>query len=424
MEAEKRNRSNNAVRLVLAASVVAAIGGGYLYFNAPVKAAAPAAAMPAAMPVSVAAAIERRVTEFDEFSGRLEAIDQVAVRPRVAGYIESIHFTPGAMVKKGDTLFLIDPKPYEAEVARAEAVRAGAQAKFALAGSELARAQRLLADRAVAQREFEERQNEQREAQASIQAAQAALDIARLNLGYTRITAPISGRVSRAEVTVGNLVAAGAGGPALTSIVSTARIYATFEADEQTFLKYAANAVGHAKTRIPVYLGLANEQGHPRSGVIESVDNRLDPQSGTIRVRAVFDNADGVLTPGLFARLKIDGAGAKPAVLINDRAVGTDQSKKFVFVVDPNNKVGYREVQLGPVIDGLRVVRQGLAAGDVIVVNGLQRVRPGATVAPTTVEMTEKSQLVQRRAAPASQPLSGAANQPDRAGDKTTGAGA
>lgn len=392
---KRLHRRITAPRLALAAAVAAAIGAA-VHFGTPVS-ASPQPAAPPAVPVSVAAAIERPVTEYDEFSGRLEAIDQVAVRPRVAGYIQSIHFTPGAMVKRGDTLFVIDPKPFEAEVARAEAAVAAASARLALTGSELARAQRLLEERAIAQREFEERSNAQREAQAALQSAQAALELARLNLGYTRITAPIDGRVSRAEVTVGNLVAAGASGPALTSIVSTARLYATFEADEQTYLKLAAAGAARGAGRLPVYMGLTHEQGHPRQGVLEFVDNRLDPQSGTIRVRAVFDNADGVLTPGLFARVKVGGGADKPAVLINDRAVGTDQSKKFVFVVDGENKVAWREVRLGPVIDGLRVVREGLAAGDVIVVNGLQRVRPGAVVAPTAVPMDEKPELARVR---------------------------
>jgi len=388
-----RSRAKTLVRTSLALAVAAALGGGYAYFYAPVKASQKPAAAPMAPPVSVATALEKQIVEFDEFSGRLEAIDKVEVRPRVAGFIESIHFAPGAMVRKGDTLFVIDPKPYAAEVARAEAQLASAQAKLALAASELARAQRLLDDRAIAQREFEGRVNAQREAQAAIQSAQAVLDSARLNLGYTRVTAPISGRASRAEVTVGNLVAAGANGPALTSIVSTSPIYATFEVDEHTYLKYAGRAHGRGARQLPVLLGLANEQGYPRKGAIEFVDNRLDPQSGTIRVRAVFDNADGVLTPGMFARLKIGAGEAKAAVLVNDRAVGTDQSKRFVFVVGDDNKVAYREVKLGPVVDGLRVVREGLAPGEKIVVNGLQRARPGAAVTPKLVDMNEKGEL-------------------------------
>jgi multidrug efflux system membrane fusion protein len=391
-------RTSRALRpawLAVAVAVSLAVGGSVFYLQSPAKAAAAAtAAAPPAMPVTVAAALERRITEWDEFSGRLEAIERVEVRSRVPGYIESVQFAPGSVVAKGATLFVIDPKPFAAEVARAEATMAAAQARLALTNSELARAKRLLEDHAISQREFEERQNAQRDAQASIQAAQAALDIARLNLGYTRITAPIAGRVSRAEVTVGNLVAAGAGGAALTSIVSTSPIYATFEADEQTFLKYAAQAAPARRrdgAAIPIHLGLANEEGHPREGRIEFVDNALDPQSGTIRVRAVFDNRDGRLAPGLFARLKVGGGGERTAVLIDDRAVGTDQSKKFVFVVDAGQQVAYREVKLGPLVDGLRVVREGLSPGESIVVNGVQRVRPGMQVAGNDVPMDPRA---------------------------------
>ncbi len=390
------NSASRLPRLSLAAAVLAAAGAA-AYFDLPVSAStAPAAvAAPAAVPVSVAAAVERAVVEYDEFSGRLEAIEQVAVRPRVAGYIESVHFKPGAMVSKGETLFVIDSKPFAAEVARAQAAVTAAQAKVTLSNSELERAQRLLEDRAIATREFEERANAQREARAALQSAEAMLEIARLNLGYTRVVAPISGRVSRAEVTAGNLVSAGAGGPALTSIVSTGRIYATFEVDEQAYLRFAASAASRGKP-LPVFLGLAHEPGFPRQGRIEFVDNRLDPGSGTIRVRAVFDNADGVLTPGLFARLKLGSSGQRPAVLISDRAVGTDQSKKFVFAVNSDNTIAYREVRLGPVIEGLRVVREGLAPGDRVVVNGLQRVRPGVTIAPTEVPIDAKPELAQQ----------------------------
>ncbi len=408
----RQQRPVTARWFVLAIVLVAAVGGGYVYFQAPVKASPAGPAEPPAMPVSVATVIERRITEWDEFSGRLEAIERVDVRSRVAGYIESIHFAAGAIVARGDTLFVIDPKPFAAEVARAEAALAAARARVALATSELARAQRLLGDNAIAEREFEERQNAQRDTNASVQAAQASLDVARLNLGYTRITAPISGRVSRAEVTVGNLVAAGAGGPALTSIVSISPMYATFEADEQTFLKYAAVARSSERgaKRIPIHMGLANEVGHPRPGSIEFVDNRLDPQSGTIRVRAVFENKDGLLTPGLFARLKMGGGGEKNAALINDRAVGTDQSKKFVLVVREDKRLDYREVKLGPVVDGLRVVRDGVAPGEQIVVNGVQRVRPGMLIAPTEMQMDAISVPASRSGAPLADGKSGAAS--------------
>jgi multidrug efflux system membrane fusion protein len=387
--------------VALAAALIAAASAGYLYLHAPAQAEAPAhLAPPPAIPVSVATVLERKVAELDEFSGRLEAIERVDVRSRVAGYIESVQFAPGALVAKGSTLFMIDAKPFAAEVARAEATLQAARARLALATSELRRAQVLLDDHAIAEREFEERRNAERDAQASIQAAQATLDVAKLNLGYTRITAPIAGRVSRAEVTAGNLVAAGADGPALTSIVSTSPIYASFEADEQTFLKVAALARAKGAAAMPVRLGLANENGYPREGRIEFIDNRLDPRSGTIRVRAVFDNRDGALTPGLYAKLRLAAAPEQPAILIDDRAVGTDQSKKFVFVVGADKRVAYREVKLGPVIDGLRVVREGLAAGESIVVNGTQRVRPGMTVAPSEVAMDARQRAPVAQARP------------------------
>ncbi len=383
-------RRGPRVAILLAVLALVGAAAGYYAVQATADAPAPAAAMPA-MPVTVASVIERNVTEWHEFSGRLEAVERVEVRSRVSGFIDSVQFAPGAIVKKGATLFMIDPRPFAAEVARAEAAVTAAQARLALTVSEAARAQRLFDDRAIAQREFDERQNARRDAQASLQGAQAALEIARLELGYTRITAPITGRVGRAEVTAGNLVAAGAAGAMLTSIVSTSPIYATFEADEQTFLRYAAGA-GIAPgtpgiTSAPIRLGLANETGHPREGRIESVDNRLDPRSGTIRVRAVFDNTDGRLAPGLYARLRLGDRDERPAALIDDRAVGTDQSKKFVLVVDADRRVHYREVTLGPTIDGLRVVRDGVRPGETIVVNGVQRARPGTQVAPTEVKM-------------------------------------
>lgn len=384
-----RRPQNGTIRL-LALAVVAAVGSAWLLYQRPVDATVQHDAQaPAPMPVSVSTVIERSVTEWDEFSGRLEAIDGVEVRSRVAGYIESVNFEPGSIVKKGDVLFVIDPRPFAAEVARAEAAVASAAARLSLTTSELARAQRLLDERAIAQREFDERRNAHREAQAALQGAQAALEMARLQLGYTRVRAPIGGRVSRAEVTVGNLVAAGAGGPRLTSIVSTSPIYASFEVDERSFLEYAADArhgTPNSKT-LPIFLGLANESGHPHRGALEFIDNRIDPHSGTILLRAVFDNADGRLTPGMYARLKVGSATPTRAVLVDDRAIGTDQNKRFVLVVGPHDALAWREVRLGPMIDGLRVVREGLQAGERIVVNGLHRVRPGMVVAPRDVPM-------------------------------------
>ncbi len=233
-----------------------------------------------------------------------------------------------------------------------------------------------------------------------MRAAQAQLETARLNLAYTRITAPVAGRVSRAEITVGNLVAAGTASPALTTVVSVSPVYASFEIDEQSYLRYTAPGAGGGQPNLPVYLGLANEDGNPHEGKIQSVDNRLDPRSGTIRVRAVFQNEDGRLLPGLYAKVKLGGGAPHAAVLVNDRAVGTDQGKKFVLVVDKANKLVYREVELGPNHDGLRVIRKGLKPGENIVVNGLQRVRPGDTVQPKPVAMAYRSELEPRGAMP------------------------
>lgn len=380
----------------IAIAIAALVGGVILMIQSPVEAAvSPASSGPPAMPVSVAAVLERKVAHWSEFSGRLEAVGSVEVRSRVQGYIESVHVKPGSLVKKGDTLFVIDPKPFAAEVARAQAAVAAAEARRALADAELARAQSLLDDRAIAQREFDERRHAQREAQAALTGAQAQLEMAKLQLGYTRITAPISGRIGRAEVTEGNLVAGGAGSPVLTTIVSVSPIYASFEADERSYLAHVAAMRTAGRTGTTVQMGLAHETGHPHTGSIESVDNRLDPRSGTVRVRAVFDNQDGTLAPGMFARIRLGGGTPADAVLIADRAVGTDQHKKFVWVVGEGNKVAWREVTLGPAVgDGLRVVESGLAPGERIVVNGVQRVRPGTVVAPTMVGMTERPQPV------------------------------
>ncbi len=354
----------------------------------------------AAPTIEVASVVGKTITEWDEFSGRIEAVDRVEIRPRVSGTIETVHFREGSIVKKGDPLFTIDPRPYAAEVARAEAAVAAAQVRAAHAQTEKARAQRLLDDNAISRREFDERINAASETSADVRGAQAALEVAKLNLSYTRIVAPVSGKVSRAEITVGNLVAAGAASPPLTSVVSVSPVYASFDVDEQSYLRYTAPGAGGGKNGLPVFLGLANEDGNPHEGKIHSIDNRLDTRSGTIRVRAVFDNEDGRLLPGLYAKVKLGGGSPHDAVLINDRAIGTDQGKKFVLVVDQANKLTYREVDLGPTYEGLRVIRKGLKPGESVVVNGLQRVRPGDTVAPKPVSMAFRSELEPRQSAP------------------------
>lgn len=370
---------------------------------------------PPAPPVSVAPALERQVTEWDEFSGRLVAVERVELRPRVSGYLQSINFRPGAMVKKGDLLFQIDPRPFEAELARAEAALSSARTRAELARTELARAQRLLADHAIAQRDVDERAASSRDLEANIRAAEAAVRTARLNLEYAAIRAPITGRISKEEVTVGNLVQGDGPSPTpLTSIVSVDPIYAEFEGDEAIYLKYMqmdrnGERVSSRKAKNPVLLGLANEEGFPRKGYMEFVDNRIDPQSGTIRARAVFDNKDGALTPGMFARLRLLGSGTYTAVVTPNRAIGTDQSKRFVLVVGADNVAQFREVQLGALIDGMRVIRSGLKGGELVVVNGLQRVRPGTPVTPEKLAIDERGMPVDKPAAQAAgKPAGGA----------------
>ncbi len=340
----------------------------------------------AAPPVSAALVLERQVAETQEFSGRLEAIERVEIRSRVSGFITAVNFKPGSEVKKGDVLFVIDPRPYQAEAARAEANAASSRAKLELARRELARAESLLADKAIAKREYDEAAAAQKELEANAAAAQAQLEAARLNLAYTRVTSPIDGRVSKAEITLGNLVDASA---VLTSVVSLDRIYASFDGDEETYLRVGARAQQGAP--VAVRVGLANEEGFPHEGKLEFVDNQLDARTGSVRMRAAFDNADRTLAPGLFARIQLGAADSRKAVLISDRAVATDQSRKYVFVVGAGNKAEYRPVKLGPTVDGLRVVREGLKGGEKIVVNGLQRVRPGAPIAPQMVAMDAAS---------------------------------
>ncbi|KQQ87351.1 efflux RND transporter periplasmic adaptor subunit [Massilia sp. Leaf139] len=385
----------SAVKPLIAALAIAGLAAGTLSGcgDATGK-AAPAA--PAAPPVSAALVLEKPVAETQEFSGRLEAVERVEIRSRVSGFITAVHFKPGSEVKKGDVLFVVDPRPYQAEATRAEAAAASARAKADLAKRELARAESLMADKAIARREFDEAAATHKELEAAAAAAQAQYEAARLNLAYTRVVAPIDGRVSKAEITLGNLVDPTA---LLTSVVSLDRIYASFDGDEDTYLRVGAKARDGAP--VAVRVGLANEEGFPHEGKLEFVDNQLDARTGSVRMRAVFENRDGVLVPGLFARVQLGAADSRKAVLINERAVGTDQSRKFVYVVDAAGKAEYRPVTLGPVVDGLRVVRSGVKAGEKIVVNGLQRVRPGAPVSPLIVPMESGGSLALAAVAPA-----------------------
>ncbi len=350
-------------------------------------AAAPVSAQ--ATPVTIAVVNSQNVTSWQDFSGHLEAVDRVDIRPRVAGAIKAIHFREGALVKAGDLLVTLDPAPFEAEVARARADVSAAQARLTLASSEQARAQRLWDDHAIAQSDLESRVNDLKAAQANVDAAQAALQSASLNLSYTQVRAPVSGRIGRIEVTAGNLVGAGPQGQVLTTLVSVSPIYASFDADETVIGNTIADlkAAGQSLDAVPVTV----ETGTPGDAAIEGhlqlIDNQFDDASGTLRARAVFSNADGRLIPGEFVRVHMGSATTKPALLISELAVGTDQNKRFVYVVGADHKVAYREVTLGGTVNGLRIVTSGLSDGEHVVVSGLQHVGPGSVVAEQVVRM-------------------------------------
>ncbi|ENZ82017.1 MULTISPECIES: efflux RND transporter periplasmic adaptor subunit [Caulobacter] len=330
----------------------------------------------------------KSLRQWDDFTGRLEPIDTVEIRPRVSGYIDGARFAEGARVSKGQVLFQIDPRPYQAEADRAAAEVARAKAQLDLAVVNRERGRRLIEQNALAQSEFDRLSSEERAAQANVSAAQAALQTARLNLQWTKVTSPIDGRVSKAIITRGNLVTQAS---LLTTVVSDTPIYAAFNADEQTFLKYAAAERGKES---PVYMGLMTEDGYPHVGKLTFIDNALDAKSGTINGRAIFANADGKFTPGLFARIRLVSAESREVALAPDRAVATDLGKRYVVVVNGSNKAEYRPVEIGPLAGNLRIIRSGLKPGDRVIVGGLQKVKPGDTVAPVKVK-TELADLGQ-----------------------------
>jgi membrane fusion protein, multidrug efflux system len=337
---------------------------------------------PPAPQVTTAEVAMRELHDSADFTGRLEAVDSVAIRPRVGGYVESVHFVEGGRVDEGALLYQIDARPFKAEVSRLAAERDRALAQLKLAESYRVRAERLLARNATSQEEFEQVAADATVAAAQLASINAALEAAELNLSFTSVTAPIAGRVSRTIVTAGNLVDPST---VLTTLVSDDAVYAYFDVDEQTYLSHVqqADPAEHSVVRV----GLINEQGYPHVARLDFVDNQVDPNHGTIRARAVLDNRDGSFTPGLFARMQLVSPSRYSAALVDDRAIGTDLDKRFVFVVDAQGVVQYRPVETGRLVDGLRVVENGLAAGDVVIVNGLQRVRPGVTVAETRVAM-------------------------------------
>jgi RND family efflux transporter MFP subunit len=336
-------------------------------------------------PVLVAPVVRRVVEEFDEYSARLAAPEQVDIRSRVAGTLEGIHFRDGDQVRQGALLFTIDPRPFAAEVSRTAANVALARSQDQLASILEARGERLLPTNAIAQQEVDQLRGSAQNATATLRAAEAALAAARLNLEFTRISAPIAGRMSRKAVTVGNLVSVN--DPVLSTIVSTDRVYAYFQPSEAAFLKYGQGTANRQATP-KVQMGLFDEQGFPHVGRIDFVDNRLDPNTGSIQLRAVFDNADGRLTPGLTARIRVGAGAPYEATLVPDRAITVDQTRRLVLVVRADRRIEAREVRPGALIDGMRVV-SGVRPGELIVVDGLQRATPGAAVTPQQVTLDE-----------------------------------
>jgi RND family efflux transporter MFP subunit len=353
---------------------------------------------PAPPAVTVAQPAERKITEWDEYTGRFEATDTVAVRARVSGYLNEIHFRDGDMVKKGDPLFLIDPRPFERIVERLRAEVASAKARLEFAQKDVERARPLMKNEHISEQIFQQRQRDLGEAEGALQGSQASLGAAELDLEFTRVTAPIAGRISRKLVSVGNYVTgAAATGTLLTTIVSQDPIFLYFDLSEADYLKYVRlgkTAPGETlrQTKTPVALGLMDEKGFPHMGELDFVDNRIDHATGSLRGRAVYANPQGLFTPGLFARIRMAGSAEYPALLLPDGAIATDQTNRFVYTVADDGTVAYKPVTLGPIIDGMRVVKSGIAASDWVIVNGVQRARPGAKVTPQRSKVDGQAQ--------------------------------
>lgn len=345
--------------------------------------------------VTVATPLVRQITDWDEYTGRLAAVDSVEIRARVSGYLQSVHFEDGTLVKRGDLLFVIDPRPYEAALDEARAALTQWKVRLELASNDLDRAKRLFSSRAISEEELDARTKEHREAEAALAAAKAAEKGSALNLEFARIKAPISGRIGRKLVTVGNLVSSAGDTPTLlTTIVSVDPIQVYFTADERAFLRYtrlAENGIRPSSRNAPnpVRLQLADEQGFPHLGHMDFVDNQIDQATGTMQGRAVFANPDGDLTPGLFARVRLLGEGPYEALILPDQAIATDQGQRLVYILGPDNVVTPRPVTLGRSLGELRVIRDGLSPTDRVVINGIQRVRPGITVAPVEGSIPE-----------------------------------
>ncbi|WP_270841411.1 efflux RND transporter periplasmic adaptor subunit [Enterobacter kobei] len=356
-------------------------------------------AAPPAPAVNAADVVVKSISQWDSFNGRIEAVESVQLRPRVSGYIDKVNFTDGQEVKKGEVLFTIDDRTYRAALEQAQATLERAKTQASLARSEANRTDKLINTNLVSREEWEQRRAAAIQAQADIRAAQAAVDAAQLNLDFTKVTAPIDGRASRALITSGNLVTAGDSASVLTTLVSQKTVYVYFDVDESTYLHYqnlarSGQGASSNHTALPVEIGLAGEEGYPHQGKVDFLDNQLAPSTGTIRMRALLDNAQRHFTPGLFARVRLPGSAEFQATLIDDKAVLTDQDRKYVYIVDKEGKAQRRDITPGRLADGLRIVQQGLKPGDKVIVDGLQKVfMPGMPVNAKTVAMTASTAL-------------------------------
>ena len=383
-------------------SVVALLGAALFVSACEEPAAPPAAAAPP--PVTVSKPLQKEIREWDEYTGRFEAVAQVELRARVSGYLQSIHFTDGDTVKKDDLLFVIDPRPFERALEQAQAEEAQAKTRLEFAQREVKRAQPLLERQTISEQVYDERLKEQREAESGLKAAEARRRSAQLDVEFTQVRAPMDGRASRHLISVGNYVTGGsASGTLLTTIVSLDPIHFYFDVSERAHLKYVrlANSGARPSSRVtanPVFLSLKDEPTFTHKGKMDFVDNRLDSATGTMRGRALFNNRDGVFSPGMFARIRLLGSGKYNALMLPDPAIGTDQSNRFVYTVDDKGKVAYRPVRLGPLVDGLRVVREGVGPDDWVIIGGLQRARTGGTVSPKRSTITSPAEATAKTA--------------------------
>lgn len=378
-ERSRAHSPRSALGVALALSMIAVL--------AACSDAATQPAMPPPPDVSVAKVVSKAVTPWDDYTGRVAAVESVELRPRVSGYVERVAFDEGALVRKGDLLFVIDARRYRAALDQAQANLERARSEALLAQTQGTRAQVLLDAKAISREEFDTRRAGTAQGNAAVRAAEAAVAAARLDLQFTQVRAPIDGRAGRALITTGNLAQADA--TVLTTVVSQDPVHVYFDTDEQTYLRYAQlGRTGARDGDNAVRVGLAGEDGYPHTGTVDFTDNQVDPRTGTVRARAVLRNPDGVFTPGLFARVQLEGGAPHSGLLIDDKAVLTDQDRKYVYVLGDKNTAVRKDIELGRVVDGLREVRKGLAAGDTVIVHGVQKVfMPGMPVAPKTIAM-------------------------------------